>query len=133
MDNLSHFIHEELFILGEAKSTTSELKSADSKKYTLGVVANTRNEDDKKLLTDILRAIKLDFAEITFEDSVSSNSDRWVVFADSLDMEGAEWQPTRKILTQSSTILLAHPLEVLRDSKQEKGALWLILKEEFSL
>jgi DNA polymerase III psi subunit len=133
MEHLSHFIHEELFLVEAVQSIPVGVKSEESTKYTLGIVANSLDEADKKLLADILRAIKLDSEEITFQDAISAISRRWVVFADALTYEGNQWYPTEKRQINSNTIILAHPLKALRESKQEKGALWLILKEEFGL
>jgi len=131
MEDLSHFIHEELFLVGVAPTPT--IAAISTPNYTLGVVANTDVDEELQLLNDILKATRIDASAITLSPEIHDQSARWLVFADSLEESGQRHNPTKKLVIKSKIVILAHPLKVLRGSKTEKSALWLILKDEFGL
>lgn len=131
MENLAQFIHEELFLVSDSASQSKQAAPAPT--YKLGIVAVGADKDDELLLNDILKAIKIDRTEVILAVEPSELSTRWLIFSDTFFHGGTQLHPTAKIELNAKRLILAHPLKALRDSKQEKAALWLILKEEFGL
>jgi len=132
MENLAHFIHEEIFLVNDAAKASSP-PIATTPLNKLGIVAADLNADDEQLLNDILKAIKMDRQEVILAQEPTESSRLWLIFSEVHTVDGTQIRPTIKVELKSKRLILAHPLKVLRDSKQEKAALWLILKEEFGL
>jgi len=131
MENLAYFIHEEIFLIQE--DTALILPPSPAKAYRLGVIADVSMKDDEQLLNDILKAIKIDKSAVVISAELTESSPLWLVFAERFHLNDMQLLPTKKMEIDSKTLILAQPLKVLRDSKHEKAALWLILKEEFGL
>jgi len=131
MENLSYFIHEELFVVDAGKQHNQV--AVEKPKYTLSVIANSANEKDVELLHDILRATKIDPALISFQPEINETSDRWLIFSEKLHAGDNRLIPTKKVVINAKIVFLARPLKVLHGSKTDKGALWILLKEEFGL
>ncbi len=131
MENLAHFIHEELFLVSDSANQAKQAALAPM--YKVGIVAVGADKDDELLLNDILKAIKIDRKEIILAEEPSESSPCWLIFSDTFLHNGTQIHPTVKIEMNAKRLILAHPLKALRDSKQEKAALWLILKDEFGV
>lgn len=114
MEDFSNFIHEEIFLIDT---------------YRLAVVANNPSDKDKILLDKILTALKLDTSEILIATTYQpGKSNRWVIFAESFQLESVTLEFYQPCKIDKTTFVLAQPLPELHESQEGKQKLWNVLK-----
>lgn len=132
MDELSSFIHEELFLIDTTETRCVDPEVTDT--YPLAVIAIDISEKETILLESILSALKLGVSDVLLTTTfVSKSSNRWVIFAESFQLQSMRlvfYQPCK---VQDSTLVLAQPLSVLDNSQEEKQKLWKALKILFNI
>ncbi|MCP4459278.1 MAG: hypothetical protein GY816_14850 [Cytophagales bacterium] len=134
MEDLSNFITEEIFILKDETVTLEPVKTTGSATSKLAVISGDISEEESILLGNILSALKLNEGDISHIGKIIEEvSDKWLIFAQSYEVKSIEldfYKPTR---IGNGTYVLAQPLSVLRESKEEKQNLWSSLKELFDI
>ena len=134
------FIHEELFLLEERpdkdvqnKSSKSSASNENQSAYSIGVIGSINSEEEKVLILKVVEAIQVEESTVLYAEEINDQVATWLVFENRLLWKNQELLPTKRYLIENHTIILAHPLSILRGSIEAKKALWQILKGEFSI
>jgi len=130
MEDFSDFIHEELFLIDTKEEKEEMSTDLNTKKtYKLGVMVTNTSGEDEILLEKILSALKLDSSEILIATTYqSTKSNRWIVFAESFNLESTTLEFYQPCKIKETTFVLAQPLSKLHESQEEKQKLWNVLK-----
>lgn len=143
MEDFSQFITEEIFLIDDSEkgrapeqtppASKDEIKEKVAEPLAtyqpeqvaeLGVVNNSQDPEDQKLLNAILGAIKADVEAVKKNDQADASAKKWMDFTAG-QIGIAE--------TENGIIISSYSLEELRNSTEQKGKLWAILKSHFDI
>lgn len=141
MEDFSGFINEEIFLIDQIEKASTELQAKELAEkneteqlitnYKVGIVAPNADQEDKDLLYKILGAISIQPRESYVAERISSEIGTWIVFMESLDSIQKELEHFTISELDGATIITSKSLGKLRESVEDKGKLWGLLKEHF--
>ncbi len=138
MENLSSFIHEELFLIDatQGQATVPDASQArtstpDVSGFSIGIIAKDANDEDHQLLEKIVGAIGIKPSEVLAGESIDDRIPTWLVFSDSLGFIDDTLPHFGISYVNDTTIITSKSLRSLRNSVEEKGKLWGLLKGHF--
>jgi DNA polymerase III psi subunit len=148
MEYLKYFITEEIYILPPKADVTPELNVSpetnhdpaprspdvkpDSPEYPASIISHELNDDDKKLLNDILTAVKLDPKKVQHINAYKDiSADMVIIFGSFPELQSL---PRYQIVAEDTKeILLADELSIIARDVSKKKLLWASLKEMFRI
>ncbi len=138
MEDFSSFIHEELFLIDapSVKVQADDSKGAEANQEVsgcrLGIISIDENEEDRQLLEKILSAISVQKNEVFFNESIDSRIGTWLVFSETLSFIDETIQHFSISEVNGTILITSKSLKTLRNSIEDKGKLWGLLKGHFN-